>query len=114
MFKVSLEPMTEVVNDLQDVFDQLNRCAGEITQTKSALNGLSYLEDSLCRLSAEAEALNEKAALAMQMERVLGTVLEYYCKSDRRITDYCEETKITVHRENAAYYRLDWLSQMFK
>lgn len=112
MFKADLTPMAAVIEDLRKIPRQINGCVDELSQAAVALGELSYLDGPLRELRAAGERLDRQGAQMMQMQRALETVREQYRRSEQEVIDYCEETSVLVHREPAAYYRLDWVSEL--
>lgn len=112
MFKVSLEPMTEVISDLQGISLQLGRCVEDIAQAKRGLNESSQMDQIIRQLSRETDRLEKNISQTIQMKQVLGDIQQHYQRCERSAADYCEESGRAWPRESTAYHQLDWVNKL--
>ena len=93
MFKASLEPMTEVTNDLHRNAMEMDECIDKLSRISSALKEFPYLEEVSQQISSESQKLEQALSGTVQLERTLYMIQELYRRADRKAVDHCEDVQ---------------------
>ena len=114
MFKASLEPMTEVTNDLHKNAMELDECIDKLSRISSALKEFSYLEEVSQQISSESQKLEQALSGTVQLERTLYMIQELYRRADRKVADHCEDVQAAKRMEAVSFHDLSWIVRMVK
>ena len=115
MFKASLEPMTEVTNDLHRNAMEMDECIDKLSRISSALKEFPYLEEVSQQISSESQKLEQALSGTIQLERTLYMIQELYRRADRKVADHCEEDVQAAKRmEAVSFHDLSWIVRMVK
>lgn len=114
MFKASLEPMTEVTNDLHRNAMEMDECIDKLSRISSALKEFPYLEEVSQQISSESQKLEQALSGTVQLERTLYMVQELYRRADRKAADHCEDVQAAKRMEAVSFHDLNWIVRMVK
>lgn len=114
MFKASLEPMTEVTNDLHRNAMEMDECIDKLSRISSVLKEFSYLEEVSQQISSESQKLEQALSGTVQLERTLYMVQELYRRADRKAADHCEDVQAAKRMEAVSFHDLSWIVRMVK
>lgn len=114
MFKASLEPMTEVTNDLHKNAMELDECIDKLSRISSALKEFPYLEEISQQIGSESQKLEQALSGTVQLERTLYMVQELYRRADRKVADHCEDVQAAKRMEAVSFHDLSWIVLMVK
>lgn len=114
MFKASLEPMTEVTNDLHRNTMEMDECIDKLSRISNALKEFPYLEEVSQQISSESQKLEQALSGTVQLERTLYMVQELYRRTDRKVADHCEDVQAAKRMEAVSFHDLSWIVRMVK
>ena len=114
MFKASLEPMTEVTNDLHRNAMEMDECIDKLSRISSALKEFPYLEEVSQQICSESQKLEQALSGTVQLERTLYMIQELYRRADRKAVDHCEDVQAAKRMEAVSFHDLSWIVRMVK
>ena len=114
MFKVNLEAMARVEDELNRDYRQLDACMDELIRIKNALSAFSYMDEAIWQLNRKKSALRTEAMQVKQFAVALGNIQDYYRMADRRAEEYCEEQNVRLSRMTAGYQSLGSYDQILR